>query len=571
MKNPERRVDAIGRILEGGDSLRKPFTRKEFVAGAGTTSFALFLAACGGGNGGGSEGAGGTTTAETTQALRGVAGGPSGWDGAERYQYSADSAPGRAIAAAQQLKKDGKAPDTLVVGLYDGSVGNYTQPFPEGAQSVFSLWEELTGIKVEPAPVAPAQAYAKATQMAATKDGSAHIIQLDLHSTGDLAEAGLLRDLTDFVEKYQPDWNDDKWGYIGGEQTTQMFNYYNGKPYAVASDGDYQVFVIRRDLFEDAKEQRDFKAKYGYDLEPPSTWEQQADMAEFFHRPNDGLFGATDLRAPAWGWINFVLRYTSTEDPVAFYWDEEMRPLINGPGGVKALQHMIDTTKFGSPAALTWIWEQQYPNWGAGGAAMTIAFTNITKFMKEGGPFDTPDFNAEANTYAIPVPGWEVGGNLVRHTSIYFNASNGINVHSPSEHHEAAYLLLQWMASGQIYTWLTANPGGFQDPTKIACIEDPLVRQSYTDRTMDVLGATIPGAAPSITGALQGAQQYIQALDINLQRALSGQASAQEALDAAAREWDKITDGIGRDKQVTAWEAARRGWPTVADSANGQV
>jgi multiple sugar transport system substrate-binding protein len=244
-----------------------------------------------------------------------------------------------------------------------------------------------------------------------------------------------------------------------------------------------------------------------------------------------------------------------------------MRPLINGEGGIRALEHMIETTRFGSPEALTWIWEQQYPNWGAGGAAQSITFNNLTKFMKEGGPFDTEDFNAEQNTYAIPMPGWEVDGTLVRHTSIYFNASNGINVNSPEEHHEVAYLLLQWMASGPIYTWLTANPGGFQDPCKVACIDDPLVRQSYTDRTMDVLAATIPGAAPSITGALQGAQQYIQALDINLQRALSGQAGAQAALDNVAREWERITDRIGRDQQIESWQAARRGWPSEADTA----
>jgi multiple sugar transport system substrate-binding protein len=43
-------------------------------------------------------------------------------------------------------------------------------------------------------------------------------------------------------------------------------------------------------------------------------------MAEFFHRPDSGLLGATDLRSPAWGWINFVHRYTSTGNPVAYCW-----------------------------------------------------------------------------------------------------------------------------------------------------------------------------------------------------------------------------------------------------------
>ena len=295
-----------------------------------------------------------------------------------------------------------------------------------------------------------------------------------------------------------------------------MFNYYNGKPYAVASDGDYQVFVIRKDLWDSPKEQAAFRAKYGYALAPPKTWDQQADMAEFFHRPTDNLLGATDLRSPVWGWINFVTRYTSTGNPVAYYCDDNMKPLINGPGGLKALNHLIKTTQYGSKDALSWSWPEQYQNWGDGGAAMTIAFNNLTKFQKKGGPFDKSGFDVGSKTHAIPMPGWNVNGKLVRHTSLYFNASNGVNTFSPSKYHEAAYLFLQWVASGPIYTWLTANPGGYQDPCKVACLSDPLVRSSYTPRTVDVLGMTIPGATPSITGALKGANQYIQALDINL-------------------------------------------------------
>jgi hypothetical protein len=57
--------------------------------------------------------------------------------------------------------------------------------------------------------------------MAATRDGTQNIVQLRMADTGDLAEAGLLRDLSDFVAKYRPDWNDKKWGYLGGQTTTR--------------------------------------------------------------------------------------------------------------------------------------------------------------------------------------------------------------------------------------------------------------------------------------------------------------------------------------------------------------
>lgn len=544
----------------GGAPAGARATRRQVVAAGAAAGLGLAIAG---------PAAGGVAKSARRTRVAGGMGGPTGWEGSERYQYPNDSAPGRAVAAAKALPGSRK-PYQLVVGMYPGSIGNYSTPFPKGATPPAQLWQQLTGIKIKFVAVDAAQAYAKNTRMAATRDGSMNIVQLGMADTGDLAEAGLLRDLSDHVAKYRPDWNDKKWGYLGGRATTQMFNYYNGKPYAVASDGDYQIFTIRKDLWDDPKEQAAFKAKYGYALAPPKTWDQQADMAEFFTRPSQKLLGATDLRGPGWGWINFVHRYTSTRNPVAYYWDDNMKPLINGPGGLKALTNMIKTTKYGLPDALSTYWPEQYQNWGDGGAAMTIAFSNLTKFHKKGGPFDKSGFDVGSKTHAIPMPGWNVGGKLVRHTSLYFNASNGVNKFSPAKYHEAAYLFLQWVASGPIYTWLTANPGGYQDPCKVACLTDPLVRSSYTPRTVDVLAMTIPGAAPSIT-ALKGANQYIQALDINLSKALSGQLAPQKALDEIAASWDRTTNKVGRARQIKAWRASKAGWPTMADSAKGKV
>lgn len=55
-----------------------------------------------------------------------------------------------------------------------------------------------------------------------------------------------------------------------------------------------EIVFYRTDLWESPEEQSAFKAKYGYELTPPATWEQFRDMAEFFTRDSDGD-GATDL------------------------------------------------------------------------------------------------------------------------------------------------------------------------------------------------------------------------------------------------------------------------------------
>lgn len=55
-----------------------------------------------------------------------------------------------------------------------------------------------------------------------------------------------------------------------------------------------EVLFYRTDLLEDPAEQEAFEAEYGYELAPPTTWEEYRDVARFFTRDTDGD-GATDL------------------------------------------------------------------------------------------------------------------------------------------------------------------------------------------------------------------------------------------------------------------------------------
>jgi len=55
-----------------------------------------------------------------------------------------------------------------------------------------------------------------------------------------------------------------------------------------------EILYYRTDLFEDPAQQEAFKAEYGYDLVPPTTWEQYTDAAEFFTQDTDGD-GTPDL------------------------------------------------------------------------------------------------------------------------------------------------------------------------------------------------------------------------------------------------------------------------------------
>jgi multiple sugar transport system substrate-binding protein len=53
-----------------------------------------------------------------------------------------------------------------------------------------------------------------------------------------------------------------------------------------------ECFIYRKDLFEDASEQANYLARYGKALEVPKTWEDFHQVAHFFNRPQDNLYGS---------------------------------------------------------------------------------------------------------------------------------------------------------------------------------------------------------------------------------------------------------------------------------------
>jgi hypothetical protein len=184
-------------------------------------------------------------------------GGPTGFAGSERYQYSANTQEGRAIEAAKKLKASGV--DRIVLGLSDGSIGQLAKPFPDGAPPIKDLWEKETGIKVDIVGVPNGQEFTKVMQDISTKAGSFDIYAVEWNRLGDLAETGGILKLDDFVAKYKPEWDDPERGYVGGAKGVALLNQYRGSTYGVCLDGDFQTWVYRTDLFNDPVEQKAFK------------------------------------------------------------------------------------------------------------------------------------------------------------------------------------------------------------------------------------------------------------------------------------------------------------------------
>jgi multiple sugar transport system substrate-binding protein len=487
----------------------------------------------------------------------GMIGGPTGFDGAERYQYSGDEAAGRAIEALRKMKADGKAPDKLVLMCPPGVVGHWESPFPEGAPAAKDVFFEETGIEIEVVDVLETEQTTKLIQDYQTGARAYDIYSYWSDETSDIAAAGAIIELDEYIDKYKPDWNDPVWGNEGGDVTLTSTSKYLGKVYNVVMDGDYQIWIYRKDLFEDPKEQREFKSRYGYDLQWPETWEQLDQMSQFFHRPEQGLLGCTDIRNQYWGFTNWWQRYTSMGNPNRYYWDDNMKPLINSPEGIQATKEHVGSLAWHHKDAISWGWPQQYANMAEGGTAITCAYPNMPKFLDNPGNADSTAIHGKLRSGLAP--GRIHNGTLVRRTVWWPNIGHGVS--GSTKYPEACYLLLQWASSGKVSTWLTANPAGYYDPWKIPHFKDPIVRGAYHDYHIPVYVDSIKHSAPPII--IPGIIEYRTALDVALQQALSGQKTAEQAMADCAKEWDKITEAKGRDKQIQAIRATRAAWPSA--------
>ena len=59
-----------------------------------------------------------------------------------------------------------------------------------------------------------------------------------------------------------------------------------------------ECLIYRKDLFENETEKENFKNQFGYELATPKTWQEFAEIATFFNRPEQNLYGAVFANYP---------------------------------------------------------------------------------------------------------------------------------------------------------------------------------------------------------------------------------------------------------------------------------
>jgi multiple sugar transport system substrate-binding protein len=108
-----------------------------------------------------------------------------------------------------------------------------------------------------------------------------------------VAERGLLEPLDDRIATDPPaDWPG------GWAESMRELVTWAGTTYGVPYHDGPEIFHYRADLFESAAEQRRFREEYGKPLYVPKTWDDFLEVADFFTRPEDDLWGTVVAAKP---------------------------------------------------------------------------------------------------------------------------------------------------------------------------------------------------------------------------------------------------------------------------------
>jgi multiple sugar transport system substrate-binding protein len=431
-------------------------------------------------------------------------------------------------------------------------------------------WEAYTGAKIKWIDLAQADFSPRLQQSIATGTVDFDIIEMGAPFEGDMGVKDLLSDMPDWV-KTQIDFDD----YV--DYLKPPVGTWNGKVHRITIDSDCHTLNYRTDVFSDpdlAKQWADWKDKAGLETwGQPKTWQQVQAVTKFLKGKKvagKDVYGFLD-QPKGWGGFGFYFTgsrataYAKYPGEKNWLFDENMKPLVNNPAWVRAIQDVIDalpsqpadqinadpgTTAFqqflpGTGSLLEW--------WGDIG---TMARTTDTSTIGDVVDFDI--LPGSDDVYNFRKGAWEKLASGPNHAPNMAYLGWGIyvmkTVDSDAKRQKAAWSAAAHLGGKDISMWTAAYPSGFQPYRKSHGNIDNWVKAgydrkyitSYMKSQLDSYNHPNSAIEPRIPGIFQ----YYSVAEDELQKTFAGKQTAQQGADNVAAAWDKLTDKLGRENQV---------------------
>lgn len=220
---------------------------------------------------------------------------------------------------------------------------------------------------------------------------------------------------------------------------------WDGKLIGLPINGNLYVWMTRKDLIENPKYKAEFKAKYGYDLGIPQTFQQMLDMGTYFYENGivsggfgpfnggpAGVFGEAIFMWESFGthfieWVNgkptLVVDKAKAVQGMEFY----KKLMKISPKGAETMAHVERQAAFcADPKGVftQFIWPAQIAS------------------------YEDPDKSLVAGKIAYSAPPAGPAGRFA------IRGTWAVNIPLASKNKEAAAEFVYWWASKEIATWL---------------------------------------------------------------------------------------------------------------------
>ena len=438
-------------------------------------------------------------------------------------------------------------------------------------------WEKYTGAKINWIDLAQADYNARLQQAIATKTVDFDIIEMGAPFEGDVTGRGLADEMPGWVKQIVD--MDDYVNYLKAPVGT-----WGGKTYRISIDGDCHNFNYRTDYFDNAEFAAAWTAEgHSGAWEPPKTWQKVQEITKFLKGKKDPLSGldAHGYLDPLKGWGGFGFYFLGSRatayakhpnDPAFLFDPADMKPRVNNPAWVRAIQDVLDvidsqppdqinadpgTTGFqqflaGTGSMLSW--------WGDIGSSAKTSDSSVvgdvTGFSILPGSDDV--WNHNAGRWDTLASGPNYAPNMAY---IGWGVYVMSTVSGNAQKRKAAWSAAAHLGGKDISLWCAAYPSGFQpyrnSHFQIAEWVGAGYDRSYIDDYLSSEADSYNHPNAAIEPRIPGIFQYYSVAEDELAKIYAGQySSAQEGADAIAAAWEKITDQIGRASQVELYRAS---------------
>jgi multiple sugar transport system substrate-binding protein len=463
--------------------------------------------------------------------------------------------PGLLAACGSQQQTGGVKGKTVTV-----AVGSFMS---SGVTMFKDAWEKKTGGKVEVVEIPFGDLYQRLFTSFNTGAGQFDVAVYAANWIPEFAQQGHILSL----EKYYSQKNN--WDAVLDK--TKQLMYVGGERYSVPMDGDVIIGYYRRDALENEEYKQRFKGKYKYDLTPPTAWEQYRDIAEFFTgwdwaKSGSEGWGVLEAQGPKdvgpYILTSRVAVYAAHPDlPGSLFFNPDtMEPSIDNPGWIQGLEDWAEIKKFGPSEMATYGGGDMRGNFVAGDYALGIDWADVGVIAQDEqastvkgklGYFVLP---GSQRVWNIETSSWDKFDSPQQAPYLGWGGWHG-SVAADSDVPDAAWDFLNFIDSSKNSFKAVTTPGTARNPYRAPHFEDveawttaPVKYEDpgpYLKAQQESMGH--PNAQFDLR--IPKAGRYFEVLDNWMQRTLSGDMSAKDALSNAANEWRQITEETGLEQQ----------------------